>query len=77
MVGLEEMETYISRRQNTSAQYISTRPILDLCLEAERRPRLWGPKRWWEQEGLVFAVRQDEGKEDKDGDGDWEEEGRG
>ena len=35
-VGLEEMETYISRHQNSAAQYIVTRPILDLYLEAEQ-----------------------------------------
>ena len=29
--GLEPMETYIWRRQNTDAQYIVTRPIMDLC----------------------------------------------
>ena len=34
------------------AQYIVTRPIMDLCLAAKQRP---GPRvemRWWEQEGL-------------------------
>ena len=29
--GFEPMETYILSRQNTAAQYIVTRPILDLC----------------------------------------------
>ena len=33
-VMLEELETYISRRQNTVAQYITTWTILDLCLGA-------------------------------------------
>ena len=50
--GLQEVETYVSRRQNTVAQYISTRPITDLCLAENWRP---GPRvamRWWEQEGL-------------------------
>ena len=50
--GLQEVETYVSRRHNTMAQYIATRPIMDLCLAAKRRP---GPRvaiRWWEQEGL-------------------------
>ena len=36
--GLETMETYISRIHNTVAQYIATRPILKLFMEAERRP---------------------------------------
>ena len=40
--GLQEVETYVSCRQNIMAQYIVTRPIMDLCLAAERisRPRL-------------------------------------
>ena len=49
---LQEVETYVSRLQDTVAQYITTRPIMYLCLEAKRRP---GPRvtmRWWEQEGL-------------------------
>ena len=29
--------TYIQQRQNTVAQYIATRPILDLCKAAERK----------------------------------------
>ena len=45
--GLDETETYISRRQNTVAQYINTCPILDLCLYVERRPGSRTPKRWW------------------------------
>ena len=50
--GLQEVETYVSHHQNTVAQYIATRPIMDLCLVANRRP---GPRvkmRRWEQEGL-------------------------
>ena len=29
--GLQEVESYVLRRQNTVAQYIATRPILGLC----------------------------------------------
>ena len=50
--GLQEVENYISRHQNTMVQYIATRPIMDLCLAAKQRP---GPRvemRWWEQEVL-------------------------
>ena len=36
--GLQEVETYVSCRQNTVIQFISTRPILDLCLAVERHP---------------------------------------
>ena len=48
--GMQEVETYVSRRQNTVAQFIATRPIMDLCLAAERIP---GPriyKKWWEKD---------------------------
>ena len=43
---LQEVETYISRRQNAFTQFIATRPIIDLCLAAERRtgPRVY---KWW------------------------------
>ena len=33
--GLQEVETYVSRRQNTVAQFIVTRLIMDLCLAAD------------------------------------------
>ena len=33
-VGLEEVDTYVLRRKNTIDQYISTCPILKLCLAA-------------------------------------------
>ena len=39
--GLQEVETYVSRRQNTVTQFIATRPIMDLCLATEQRP---GPR---------------------------------
>ena len=35
--GLQEVDTDVSRRQNTVAQFIATVPIMYLCLEAERR----------------------------------------
>ena len=51
-VGVQEVETYAARRQNTVAQFIATRLIMDLCLAAARRPGARVSKRWWEQEGL-------------------------
>ena len=35
--GLEEVETYVPRRQNMVAQYIVTRPVIELCDEAVQR----------------------------------------
>ena len=50
--GLQEVDTYIYRCQNTVAQYIATMPIIDLCLAEKQRlgpiVSMW----WWEQEGL-------------------------
>ena len=45
--GLQEVETYVSRRQNIVAQYFVTRPIMDLCMTEKWNPgprveiRLW------------------------------------
>ena len=52
MVVLEEIGVHIARRQNMVAQYISTRNIIDLCLEAERNPGMRLSRRWWEQPSL-------------------------
>ena len=52
--GLEGIGTYVTRRQNTVAQYIVTRPILDLCERSARRPGTWVSWRWWEQDGLYL-----------------------
>ena len=38
MVRLDEIGVYIDQRLNMVAQYIVTRPIMDLCLAAERNP---------------------------------------
>ena len=42
--------------QNTVAQYIATRPILDLCKAAERKRGARVGMRWWEQAGLELTV---------------------
>ena len=33
----QDLETYISCHHNTVVEFITTSPIMDLCLEAERR----------------------------------------
>ena len=45
--GLEEVEAYVLRRQNTFAQYIVTQPIPDLFKETVQRTGMWVAKRWW------------------------------
>ena len=52
--GLKEVETYVLRHQNTITQYIKTRPILELYMEAERRLGSWVAQRWLEQGGLYL-----------------------
>ena len=46
-VYLEEIDTYITRRQNMATQYVAKQLIFRLFLEEEQRPGLWVPKRWW------------------------------
>ena len=50
--GLTNVRTSINRRQNTVAQYIVTRPLLDLCEGATQREGAWVTLRWWEQKGI-------------------------
>ena len=50
--GLTDIRTSILRRQNTVAQYIATRPLLDLCEGAIAREGAKVPQRWWEQAGI-------------------------
>ena len=52
--SLQEMETYVSRRQNTLSQYILTRPIVDLCMVAKRSTGTRVAMRWWEQWGVYL-----------------------
>ena len=47
MVGLEKNGVYITCRQNTVAQYIAPRPIMNLCLAAEQKTGLRLSRQWW------------------------------
>ena len=66
------MEDYIWRRQNTVAQYIATRSLLDLCEGSERAPGVRVGMRWWEQAEIDLAgareaekaVEEEEGGEE-------------
>ena len=50
--GMVGIRTPIPRRQNTVAQFIATRSILDLCEQATRRLGARVSRRWWEQTGI-------------------------
>ena len=69
--GLQEGENYAYLRQNTFTQFIANRPIMDLCLVAERRTGSWVDNQWWEQDGLDLegmwtAAREEEHTEAED-----------
>ena len=49
------MEEYVRRSQNTVAQYLATRSMLDLCEGLERDPGARVGMRWWEQEEIDLA----------------------
>ena len=52
--GFEGIGKYITRRQNTVAEYIVTRPILDLCERSAQRPVVRVSWRWWKQSVLYL-----------------------
>ena len=47
--GFKGIRKYVTRRQNKVAQFIETRPILDLCEKFTQRPGARVSRRWWEQ----------------------------
>ena len=61
--GLTDIWTSILRRQNTVAQYIATRPLLDLCESARAREGAKVPLRWWEQAGIYWEKAKAKGVE--------------
>ena len=68
MVGLEEIGAYIARRQNTVAQYILTRPVMDLCLVEEWKTGMRLYMQWWENPTLyILRIRARHAEEEKMG----------
>ena len=58
MVGLKEIGVYIARRQKMIAQYIATRPLMDLCMVAEQNTGVKISRQWWEQYNLdILGIR--------------------
>ena len=50
--GFKDIRTLINNRQNTVAQYIATRPLLDLCEGTNQIGGARVSKRWWDQKGI-------------------------
>ena len=61
--GLTDIRTSIHRRQNTVAQYIATRPLLDLCEGARPREGARVTLRWWEKSGIYWGKAKAKGTE--------------
>ena len=57
-VGLEEVEMYVLRCQNITAQYIVTRTIMEICLAAEIRKGVQVTMRLWDQAGLDLGQEE-------------------
>ena len=81
--GLTDIRKSISNRQNTVAQYIATRPLLDLCEGARAREAARVPMRWWNQAEIDWETSKSKGVEtgstsglgtDTDGEEEREEE---
>ena len=72
--GLQEVKTYIDLHHNTDTEYITIRPIMDLCLAAEQRSRARVSKSWSEKNVLdlegVRMVDCEVEREERDGEED-------
>ena len=56
--GNVRIQTSILQRQKSVAQFFATRPVLDLCEKAIRRPGAQGNRRLWEQTGIDWKGAQ-------------------
>ena len=61
--GLTDIRKSISNRQNTVAQYIATRPLLDLCEGARAREGAKVRMRWWNQADIDWEAAKSKGVE--------------
>ena len=61
--GLTDIRKSIAKRQNTVAQYIATRPLLDLCEGARAREGAKVPMRWWNQADIDWETAKSKGVE--------------
>ena len=75
--GFTDVQTSINRRQNTVAQYIATRPLLDLCGGGDAARRGKGDNEVVGPEWDRLGERQSEGSGDGIGVGTGDRHGRG
>ena len=72
--GFTEIQEYITRRQNTIAQYFATRPIMDLCERNIQRAGARVSRRWCEQKGIDLETAKERAAEALEMDSDSESE---
>ena len=65
--GFEDIGTYVTRRQNTVAQYIATRSILDLYDRSDWRTGVWVSQRWWYQDVFYLDRVKESSAAESDG----------
>ena len=65
--GFKGIITYVTRSQNTVAQYIVQQPILDLCEKSSQRPGVWVSRWWWEKDGLDLELAKKRAAAESDG----------
>ena len=63
--GFKDVRTSINRRQNTVAQYIATRPLLELCKGTTQIGGARVALRWWDQTGIEWEIAKTQGAETK------------
>ena len=61
--GFTEIRKSITNRQNTVAQYIATRPLLDLCERTTHRGEARVYRRWWDQKGVDWETAKERAAE--------------
>ena len=61
--GLTYIRKSIANRQNTVAQYIAMRPLLDLCEGARPKEGAKVPMRWWNQADIDWETAKSKGVE--------------
>ena len=61
--GFTDVRTSINRRQNTVAQYIATRPLLELCKGTTHQDGARVTMRWWDQKGIDWGKAKARGAE--------------
>ena len=61
--GFGEIRKAITRSQNTVAQYIATRLILNLCDRATQREGARVSRRWWDQKGIDLKTAKERAAE--------------